>query len=198
MLVAEEEQSNDDDDNGDNESPAEKAYRINRALEGITGVRKSISKFGRQEEFGRPYIKLQPKRKALPALHLSIMDSNNGELPKAFISEVYLTDQNQGWRGAYLPLACFVGISRTVVRFHKKKELGNNFSVGRSSFITFTRSGSKNKTLVIHICIANSDTRKDFYLDRQMQKMYYFQYKPFYRHALRILNKLVDDDLSIF
>ena len=181
----------------ENEEMVAREERIETSSNSIATIRNRIAKV--EDPVNEvDIIRLFPKRNGLNPIQISFVD-DSPNLPRAFISDVYFpaADRNRPTT-AHFNLPTFVNMSKTISRFHKYGVIGNYFSVGAGSFVSYSTAGSRNTTLVLHCCVARKDLRKDFILDRRMQKAFLKQYKPLYRFALKIIKNLSDDDVSIF
>ena len=168
---------------------------IETACSSIATIRNRISKV--EDPINEvDIIRLYPKRNRLNPIQISFVD-DSPNLPRAFISDVYFPADRNRPTTAHFNLETFINMSKTISRFHKYGVIGNYFSVGAGSFVSYSTAGSRNTTLVMHCCVARKDVRKDFILDRRMQKAFIAQFKPLYRFAVKIIKNLSDDDISI-
>ena len=178
------------------EERAERNERIDTACSSIATIRNRISMVD-DPIHEVDIIRLYPKRNRLNPIQISFVD-DSPNLPRAFISDVFFPADRNRPTTAHFNLETFINMCKTISRFHKYGVMGNYFTVGAGSFVSYSTAGSRNTTLVMHCCVARRDVRKDFVLDRRMQKAFIAQFKPLYKFAIKVIKNLSDDDISIF
>ena len=154
----------------------------------------SVLRFDR-EMWDNQSFQLTAKHLGYPTLKFGLITiPNDPAMPRIYLATL---DNPRGNKTIHFHLTCFNALSKTVIKFYKYKIVGDNYTLGRNSYITFCNTGPENKTLQISVYLACSDTSVDFFLDTRMQRQFITQYRPMYKYSMKMMRKLMDDDIVL-
>ena len=160
---------------------------------------------------GRRHISTQ--RLSLTSFNREIQDNQsfhvsgkNGMLLKfgilrnhvmADMPRIYMCTMVNPRTSVHFHVTWFIALCKTVRKFHRSRIIGDNYTLGRNSYISFMNTGRRYKTLQICIYVANIDTSLDFFMDNRMQRQFLVQYKPMLRYCTYILRRMTEDDVVV-
>ena len=186
--------NNNNNNNNDNNENLELEQRISAGVQHIAANRISVKRFDRQMDDNKTF-QVHGKYRRVPALQFGLITNpENPAMPRVYMSKV---GNPRGNTTVHFHLTSFIALCKTVIKFYKHKIVGDNYTLGLNSYMSFCNGGERNKILQICIYLAYSDTSVEFHLDSRMQRQFLCQYKPMYKYSLRMLSKITEDDIVL-
>ena len=95
-------------------------------------------------------IVLYPKdNTSLPVQIGLITVGASHKMPRAYISVLGQPGPYRSYTTAHFHLQCFMNMCKTIHRFYKHDIIGNDYSLGLSSYMMFANGGRPNQFIII-------------------------------------------------